>query len=180
MTKKRKRDAQETRGRLQGLKQARGKLNKVVVDPLQEVRKASSLAAAATAAGRGELLYTKKSSARKLDFSDDEEIEEEDDEVHATHELSDMPAKLLKRRVVMRDASTDGSEELPAVQSKKKWTQKQKTAFVSALKDYGVGNWAAMRDAQHYRKYWGDKNNVQLKDLFRTMKAAGQIPEDIL
>ena len=164
-----------TRERLQELRHARGKLSQaVVVDPLEEIRKASRLAARG-----GAQLYTKKSSARKLEFSDDEEIEEpeeEDDEVHATHELSEIPARLKPRRP--RDPSPDRSVESSA--GKKRWTQEQKTAFVSALREYGVGNWAAIRDSQHYRKYWSNRNNVQLKDLFRTMKQGGHIPEDML
>lgn len=170
--RKRHHDQGRTRERLQELRQARGKLNDaVIVDPLEEIRKASRLAS------RGEQLYTKKSSARKLEFSDDEEIEEEeDDEVHATHELSDIPAKLwpLRRREPSPDRSVESSP------GKKRWTKVQKTAFVGALREYGVGNWAAIRDSQHYRKYWRNKNNVQLKDLYRTMKQGGHIPEDIL
>jgi hypothetical protein len=90
--------------------------------------------------------------------------------------LSDIPPKIAP-------ASPRNAEKkapvVPSPGSKhKRWTIQQKIAFQAALRDYGVGSWAKIRDAPLYRKYWQGKSNVQLKDLYRTMKDRGELSDE--
>lgn len=172
MTSKRKRDRKEMQGQLQGLKRASRHLRStVVVDPLEEARDVAKLA-------RGAQLYTKKISAQRLDFGDDE-IQESDEETRGTHQLSEVPVKVAPVRPKNEENETPVVSS-PGGAKHKRWTKQQKIAFQAALKDYGVGSWANIRDAPLYRKYWEGKSNVQLKDLYRTMKERGELSDDLL
>lgn len=194
--RKRKRDTtQETRGQLQDLRRARGQLRGNVVDPLQEAREVGKLA-------RGAQLYDKKASATRLEFSQDEdEVDDPEEargtrqsseqpwgwdpdaaessaaeEAHGTHQLSDMPERMAP---AARERSPARYVKSPGSGPKRRWTKEQKNAFIAALGDYGTGNWCGMRDSEQYRDYWQGKTNVQLKDLYRTMKQRGELPQKL-
>ena len=153
-------DEQQVQQQVQELRQARNDLREVVQDPLDEAR------AVARQAGH---FYEKKSTARRLNFDDhDEEV---DEPAQGTHQLSEVPELLARPQ-------PQTPVEHPVKSSPKqrvRWTAEQKNAFKAALKDYGVGSWAQIRDSEEYRKYWMGKDNVQLKDLFRNMKKSGEL-----
>lgn len=178
---KRKRGAQETRARVKGLRRARTHLRNSVDDPLAEAREVGKQAKAQQEG----TLYSKKKSATRLSFGnsqeeEDEEIDDPEEGAHGTHQLSEVPEK-MKYRSPKKPAKNVATKS-PGSARKQKWTQEQKTAFKAALKDYGKGNWAEIRDAAPYRQYWEGRTNVdvKLKDLYRSMKKQGEIDDDLV
>lgn len=170
-----KRKRPEPKQQLKALRRARKELSHQVVDPLEEIRLVAQQARRA-----GEDLYEKKKSAKRLDFadSDDDDDEEiEDPDAHGTHELSEAPKRWespVRRNSPKKRRTTPGSAK------RKKWTNAQKRALKSAVDDYGVGNWAAIRDCPRYRQFWegrGSDVGPKLKDLWRTMVRRGEVQE---
>jgi hypothetical protein len=173
---KRKRHAQQSRAQIKGLRNARARLRETVVDPLQEAR-----AIGKQAKQQGGELYTKKKSATRLSFEsqeddEDEELDEPEEGAHGTHQLSEVPEKMKYRSPKKARRSSGGSPmRSPGAGRKKRWTQDQKNALKAAIKDYGERNWAGIKKAGEYQKYWEGRSNVQIKDLYRTMKKQGTV-----
>lgn len=168
-----KRKRPDPKQQLKDLRRARKDLSHQVVDPLEELRQVAQQAQRA-----GEDLYEKKKSAKRLDFDSDED-DEEIDEAHGTHELSEAPERWASpvRKTSPRKRRTPGSAR------RKRWTNAQRQALKSAVGEYGAGNWAAIRDCPQYRKFWEDRGGdvaPKLKDLWRTMLRRGEVQEEVI
>jgi hypothetical protein len=170
---KRKRHAQQSKAQIKGLRNARARLRETVVDPLEEAR-----AIGKQAKHQGGELYTKKKSAKRLSFGndddeEDEELDEPEEEAQGTHQLSEVPEKMKYRSPKKTSRKSSGSMKSPGAGRKKRWTHEQRNALKAAIKDYGLANWAGIKAAEEYGKFWEGRSNVQIKDLYRTMKGQG-------
>jgi hypothetical protein len=165
-----------TRDAQVGLDLARDQLrNAVAEDPLGEARRIASKVKHQTSqeSSEGGHLYKKKKSSHQLKFTQDDDTPYIEDEAHVeegTHQLSEIPIKYVPS--ANRQASPDNHDTPTKF---RRWTDEQRLAFRDAVQYYGAGNWAAIRDAPEYQRFWGGKSNIQLKDLFRVMRERGEI-----
>lgn len=145
------------------LQEARAQLTANVDDPLPEAR---AIAKKAHKKGGGNL-YEPKASARRLEFSQD--WEDDEDEIDEPLQLSAVPPMKTTIKTEQKPTSRPKSPG----QKRRAWSTDERMAVKVGVEKFGVGRWVEIKD--HYHDILKGRTNGMIKDCYRTMVRKGEI-----